>query len=127
MQDNRDNHPLDLSYLKEMVGHDPEFMIEVLETFIEQTPFYMAELDDALLAKDLKKVANCAHKIKPTFCYVGRNDVKEFVQSLENDAKNDVNIDLLTEKVNELHLLLDKVYVQIQDAITAVRLQYNIG
>ncbi|MFC4211141.1 Hpt domain-containing protein [Pedobacter lithocola] len=127
MQDNRDNHPLDLSYLKEMVGHDPEFMIEVLETFLEQTPVYLVELNDALLNKDWKKVANCAHKIKPTFTYVGRDDVKDFVQLIENDAKNEGNIDSLTTKVEELHSVLDIICIQIQDAIMNVKAVYNIG
>ncbi|GGI23461.1 Hpt domain-containing protein [Pedobacter mendelii] len=121
MQDNRDNHPLDLSYLKEMAGHDPEFMIEVFEIFIEQTPFYMAELENALSIKDWKKVADFAHKIKPTFAYIGRGDVKDFVDYIETSSKSEENLDLIPKKVITLQLLLDKIYLQIDGAIKELR------
>jgi len=126
MQDNRDNHPLDLSYLTEMVGHDPQFMIEVFETFIEQTPFYMAELEDALSKTDWKRVADCAHKIKPTFSYVGRTDVKEFVQSIEHSAKKEAELGTISERIANLHLLVDKIYLQIEETITLLKKKHNL-
>ncbi|MFC3559381.1 Hpt domain-containing protein [Pedobacter jamesrossensis] len=126
MEDNRDNHPLDLSYLTEMVGDDPEFIIEIFETFIEQTPFYMAELEDTLLVKDWKKLANCAHKIKPTFSYVGRNDVKDSVQFIETCARNEQNIEIIPKKVEELHQILDEIYVQLDRTIAEVKTKFNM-
>lgn len=116
MQDNNDNHPLDLSYLTEMVGHNPEFMIEVFDTFIEQTPFYLAELEDALSAKNWDKVANCAHKIKPTFSYVGRGDVKDFVQSIEENARKQIDVELIPDNIERLKELLIIIYKQLEDA-----------
>lgn len=126
MEENYDNHPLDLSYLVEMVGHDPEFMIEIFETFIEQTPFYVAELEDALYQQNWKKVADCAHKIKPTFTYVGRTDVREFVHSIERSARELVDLDKLPEKVKELQALLEKIYIQIEGSKVQVRAKYNM-
>ena len=35
---------LDLSYLKEMSGDSAEFMIEMLDTLVEQIPLYMEDL-----------------------------------------------------------------------------------
>ena len=114
MQDNYDNHPLDLSYLTEMVGHNPEFMIEVFDTFIKQTPFYFAELEDALSIKNWDQVSNCAHKIKPTFSYIGRNDVKDFVQSIEYNARNHVALAQISINVERLKELLIQIYAQLE-------------
>ena len=116
MQDNYDNHPLDLSYLQEMVGQDPVFMIEVFDTFINQTPFYIAELEDALLDKNLDKVANCAHKIKPTLTYVGRGDVKELVQQIELSARNSDPIEGIEAQVEVFNTTLQKIYLQLEEA-----------
>jgi len=116
MQDNHDNHPLDLSYLTEMVGHNPEFMIEVFDTFIEQTPFYLAELEDALSVKNWDKVGNCAHKIKPTFSYVGRNDVKDFVQAIEHNARNQLAVAQIVTDVERLKEILVQIYAQLEVA-----------
>ena len=116
MQDNYDNHPLDLSYLTEMVGHNPEFMIEVFDTFIEQTPIYLAELEAALLVRNWLKVSNGAHKIKPTFSYIGRNDVKDFVNSIENNARNLLAIEQIPGDVQRLKELLNGIYAQLEVA-----------
>jgi len=116
MQENHDNHPLDLSYLKEMVGHNPEFMIEVFDTFIEQTPFYLAELEDALSSENWDNVGNCAHKIKPTFSYVGRSDVKDFVQSIEDNARNQIAVEQIPADVECLKALLVEIYAQLEVA-----------
>jgi HPt (histidine-containing phosphotransfer) domain-containing protein len=121
MQDKNDNHPLDLSYLTEMVGHDTEFMIEVLETFVKQTPFYMAELEDALSAKDWSRVADYAHKIKPTFGYVGRADVKDFIQSIEFNSRTSINPEIVIQKIDELKILLDEIYHQILTKIEKIK------
>lgn len=116
MQDQRDSHPLDLSYLIEMVGHNPEFMIEVFDTFMQQTPFYLAELEDALSDQNWMKVGDCAHKIKPTFSYVGRNDIKDFVQSIEHNARKQIAVDRIPADVERLKQLLTEVYAQLEVA-----------
>lgn len=115
MQDNYDNHPLDLSYLTEMVGHNPEFMIEVFDMFIEQTPFYMAELENALSDENWDELGNSAHKIKPTFSYIGRDDIKDFVQSIEHNARNRLYLEQIPFDVDRLKALLDHVYIQIEE------------
>ncbi|TDG37010.1 Hpt domain-containing protein [Pedobacter changchengzhani] len=115
MQNNYDNQPLDLSYLSEMVGHDPTFMIEVFNTFIDQTPFYMADLESALLREDLEKVGNCAHKIKPTLIYVGRADVKEIVEKIEFGARNGDSIEEIKSLVELFKHALERIYVQLEE------------
>jgi len=116
MQDNYDNHPLDLSYLTEMVGHNPEFMIEVFDTFIEQTPFYLAELEDAISRENWDKVGNCAHKIKPTFSYIGRNDVKDFVHTIEHNARNKIAVEQIAVDFERLKAFLVEIYAQLEAA-----------
>ena len=70
---------LDLSYLKEMSGDSAEFMIEMLDTLVEQIPLYIEDLQKAVDAEDWKAVSEFAHKVKPTFYYVGREDVRDYV------------------------------------------------
>lgn len=126
MENKRDNRPLDLSYLTEMVGDDPVFMIEIFDTFIEQTPFYVAELEDALSKKDWKRVAHAAHKIKPTFSYIGRTDVKELVQIIETDANKQENVEAIPLKVEQLHQIIDDIYSQLSNAIVEVKTKCSL-
>lgn len=113
---NKNNEPLDLSYLKEMSGDSAEFIIEMIDLFKSQTPVYIAELQAALKEQDWKKVAGVAHKIKPTFVYVGREDAKASMQLIEDNANSLENLDTLPQACNEISDFTEILYRQIDDA-----------
>ncbi len=97
---NKNNEPLDLSYLREMSGDSADFMIEMLDTFQKQTPIYMDDLEKAIDAKDWKATSNCAHKIKPTFFYIGRVDVRDHMQEIESNARELKDIENIPSAFN---------------------------
>jgi HPt (histidine-containing phosphotransfer) domain-containing protein len=97
------NHiPLDLSYLRDMSGNSIEFMIEMIDMFKQQTPLYISELEHALSQKDWPKVSSCAHKIKPTFAYVGRDDARNHMQMIEQNARELNQLEALPQAFQEL-------------------------
>lgn len=104
---------LDLSYLREMSGDSAEFMIEMLDTLVEQIPVYLEDLQRAVDAKDWKASSEFAHKVKPTFYYVGREDIRDYVQVIERNAKEGVNVEMipgaLAEIKQELAIILTQV------------------
>lgn len=104
---------LDLSYLKEMSGDSAEFMIEMLDTLVEQIPVYLDDLQKAVDAKDWKATSEFAHKVKPTFYYVGREDIRDYVQVIERNAKEMANVEgiplALAEIKEELNVMLKQV------------------
>ena len=110
----KNNKPLDLSYLREMTGDNTEFIIEMIDVFKEQTPLYIAELQHALDAKDWASVASCAHKIKPTFAYLGREDAKDHMQLIEHGARGaSVDEAFLNNACKEVINFIDVLYVQL--------------
>lgn len=109
-----DQRPLDFSYLIQMVGDDKTFLIDFFEAFILQTPVYLAEMADALLKENWSKVANSVHKIKPTFSYIGRNDVKEFVQAIEDHARNKIALETIQADVERLKLICVIICQQLE-------------
>lgn len=104
---------LDLSYLREMSGDSAEFMIEMLDTLVEQIPMYLDDLQKAVDAQDWKAASEFAHKVKPTFYYVGREDVRDYVQMIERNAKEGVDVGnipaALAEIRQELNVILGQV------------------
>ena len=112
----KNNHPLDLSYLSEMSGDSPEFMIEMIDMFKQQTPVYVAELKDAVSKADWKNVSGIAHKIKPTFAYIGRMDAKDYMQKMEHDARELKDLKEFPVRMEELSSFADVLYRQLDDA-----------
>lgn len=114
---NKNNEPLDLSYLREMSGDNTEFIIEMIDVFKEQTPIYMADLADAVSKQDWVRVSSCAHKIKPTFAYLGREDAKEHMQEMEHTAREG-NVDgvAIASAYAEIAGFMNVLYRQLEEA-----------
>jgi HPt (histidine-containing phosphotransfer) domain-containing protein len=102
ISEEKNGMPLDLSYLRDMSGNSIEFMIEMIDMFKQQTPLYISELEQALSQEDWPKVSSCAHKIKPTFSYVGRDDAKNHMQMIEQNARELKDLDALPQAFQEL-------------------------
>ena len=104
---------LDLSYLREMSGDSAEFMIEMLDTLVEQIPVYLEDLQRAVDAKEWKAASEFAHKVKPTFYYVGREDIRDYMQVIERNAKEEVNVDGIPSALAEIKTELNVIFQQV--------------
>ncbi|SFH46673.1 Hpt domain-containing protein [Pedobacter insulae] len=113
---NINNHPLDLSYLREMSGDSPEFMVEMLEVFQKQTPIYMADLENAIAAEDWKATSEFSHKIKPTFHYVGRDDLRELMQTIERNSRDLTELAKIPEDFAISKKWVARLYEQLEEA-----------
>ncbi|WP_461791583.1 Hpt domain-containing protein [Pedobacter sp.] len=114
---------LDLSYLKEMSGDSAEFMIEMLDTLVEQIPMYLDDLQNAVDAKDWKAASEFAHKVKPTFYYVGRDDLRDYMQLIERNAKEGVNLEGIPASLAEVKAELNIVLGQVAKSRTELESQ----
>jgi len=117
----KNNAPLDLSYLRDMSGDSAEFMIEMIDMFKQQTPLYMEELQQAVSEKNWSKVSSCAHKIKPTFSYVGREDAKSHMQMMEQNARDLNKVDELPNAFTEVNDFVQILYKQLDEAKTLLK------
>lgn len=112
----KNTQPLDLSYLKDMSGDSADFMIEMVDAFLKQTPIYMQELEKAILAKDWKAASEFAHKIKPTFYYVGREDARDHMQEMERNTRELKDIEFVPAAFEEVKKFVTVLYQQLEEA-----------
>ncbi|MBY0543043.1 MAG: Hpt domain-containing protein [Sphingobacteriaceae bacterium] len=123
IDENKNNQPLDLSYLREMSGDSADFMIEMLDVFQKQTPIYIDDLEKAIDARNWKATSECAHKMKPTFFYVGRVDVRDHMQEIETNARELKDIENIPNSFNEVKEFVSILYQQLADAKTELESQ----
>lgn len=123
IDENKNNQPLDLSYLREMSGDSADFMIEMLDVFRKQTPIYIDDLEKAIDARNWKATSECAHKMKPTFFYVGRVDVRDHMQEIETNARELKDIENIPNSFNEVKEFVSILYQQLADAKTELESQ----
>ena len=121
IDENKNNEPLDLSYLRDMSGDSAEFMLEMLDAFQNQTPIYMDDLEKAILAENWKATSECAHKMKPTFYYIGREDVRDHMQEIERNARELKEIEGIPAAFGIVKDFVPVLYQQLEDAKVLLR------
>jgi CheY-like chemotaxis protein/CHASE3 domain sensor protein len=62
---------INLNYLHELSGNDPEFEKQILQQFVIQTPKELSDLQNAIEKGDALQVKRIAHSLKSTVGYVG--------------------------------------------------------
>ncbi|MEJ7779151.1 MAG: Hpt domain-containing protein [Daejeonella sp.] len=94
---------LDLSYLRDVSSGSNEFMIEMIDLFLEQTPEYFENLEKFIEEENWPKVADISHKIKPTLAFMGANAAKESMSEIESNARNLTNTETIGTAFKALH------------------------
>ncbi|MFK7905999.1 MAG: ATP-binding protein [Chitinophagales bacterium] len=74
-------------YLYEFSDGDLDFIQDMLETFLEQTPKQLDEIESACERLDAESVYKIAHRIKPSFMMIGLTDLEDLAQTIEQMAK----------------------------------------
>lgn len=99
-----------------MSGDSAEFIIEMIDMFKTQTPLYITDLAQAVSEQNWLRVADHAHKIKPTFSYIGREDAKEHMQMMEHNAREGKDLENLPQAFEELNDFVQILYVKLNEA-----------
>ncbi len=91
-------------YLYEFSDGDLDFIQDMLETFLQQTPKQLEEIESACERMNQEQVYKIAHRIKPSFMMIGLTDLEGLAQTIEQMAKAAI---FEREKVKE-HILTMK-------------------
>lgn len=116
LQTNPSSVKVDLSYLEDIAGGSKEFIVEMIDMFLEQTPGYCLDIKQGILDQDWKKVSDLAHKIKPTLAFMGSHAAKEVMSSVETDSRNKVNLDTLGSRFDNLHIVCMQLFADLKVA-----------
>lgn len=107
---------VDLSYLNDIAGGNVEFVIDMIDIFLEQTPGYFEQLGAAIEQQDWKAIGDMAHKIKPTLAFVGAEDLRVKMQTMETNARGLANLDTIPGSFEEINQTCEKIYEGLQQA-----------
>lgn len=106
----------DLTVIIEMGAGNDEFVIEFMNTFLNNTPKTLEKLLNYWEEKDLEKVYITAHKLKPAIDLAQVDELKEIIRFVEKQAKNG-KVDLLDEKILKIKQVLEKVFEEMKEEL----------
>lgn len=97
-----ENKTIDLTYLKEIANGSNEFIKEMIETFIFQTPPLLENMKKYLAEKKWIELSGLAHKMKPTVDFIGIHAIRETVKNIENFSREQTNLDALPGMLDQV-------------------------
>ncbi len=106
-----------LTYLRSVCDGDLNFMNDMVQAFITNTPVAMNELQKASDHSDWEQVSKLAHKLKPSITFVGLEKAKSLIKKIEESAKEKTGTDQIPNKINELSSLSQKALIELRDAL----------
>lgn len=101
---------LNLAYLHDIADGSKEFMLEMIDIFLSQTPEYVSQIQRSIEQKDWLVVAEIAHKIRPTFTFIGVDVATQTMASIEHKARSGVHLEEIAHDFNQLKPILDGVF-----------------
>ncbi len=106
-----------LSYLNSISDGDPSFQKDIIQTFIDNTPSILDQMNRFLKEKEWKKAGDLAHALKPSFTLLGMEEKKEIVMKIENYGKEGKNLKEIPELMIRLQ---DTISIAIKELKTAL-------
>jgi len=117
-ENSNQNHPefkIDLSYLRDVSSGSNEFMIEMIELFLQQTPAYFEQLNQFIAEENWTRVAEIAHKIKPTLAFMGADAAKDSMAEIEGNARSLTNTDSIAPSFKSLYIFSEVLYIKLTE------------
>lgn len=105
---------IDLSYLSDVASGSTEFMIDMIDIFLEQTPDYIVQLGIAIKDKNWPLAANIAHKIKPTLAFMGVISARDDMEEIEENARALKNLEEIEHKFNSLESICGYLFSRLE-------------
>ena len=112
---------IDLSYLKDVASGSDEFMIDMIDLFLDQTPTYFEQLEQFINEESWSKVADIAHKIKPTLAFMGVDSARESMAEIEQNARNLINLETVSPAFQILKEMSIQLYKQLEEVKTSLQ------
>jgi HPt (histidine-containing phosphotransfer) domain-containing protein len=111
---------LNIAYLNEISGENPEFIIDILTMFREESVEFMSKVRSQFNQKDFYSLKKTAHAMKPTGSYIGVNSLTILVTSLESASPRGDSTEV-SGLINEIEKLLKKLNEEIDAQLISMR------
>lgn len=105
----------DLTNLNEMLGGDQKAIFQMVKIFLQATPESLAELNKCYQKEDYDGVSKLAHKLKSSVDIFCINDIKQDIRRLENNTRDNINIDEVPDQVEKINNTLNLAIEQVKE------------
>lgn len=107
------NKHIDLEYLKQISNGSNEFVFQMITVFSDEIPGEINNLEKHLKNKDWKALRATAHKMKPSYSFMGVKQLEEMIHSVEEFSED--KQDQLPALVQSIRSITEEVIKELQE------------
>ncbi|MEM7373637.1 MAG: PAS domain S-box protein [Bacteroidota bacterium] len=109
----------DLSHLRELSRGNEEFVVRMVEMFVNQVTSVIQELEPSFEGRDFNSLYTYAHGLKPMIDTMRIDILKEDIREIERQAHQEEILESLPELIRRTKHTLQQVVLQLQDDVLA--------
>ncbi len=106
-----------LDFLIEISDGNEVFFKEFITLFLNSAPAAVADMETALKNKDWEMMRQVAHKIKPSFNYVGLKELNKAAARIEDLSKKLSELDEIPALINTIKTTCEIAYLELRQEI----------
>jgi hypothetical protein len=108
----------DLSHLISICGDDDDFKTEMIETFLKNTPPLINDMKNYLIDSEWKMIGDIAHKMKPSFTFMGIHTAKDLILNIERQGRMLENVAEIPPMILELESICMGAFAELETELT---------
>ncbi len=105
---------IDLTYLKEIAEGNEAFMIEMIEMFLHTTPEALEHMDECFKKQNWEELRLIAHRIKPSFAYMGLADTQKMLAEIETCSDSKTNLEKIPQLISNVHRSSESAFKELE-------------
>lgn len=106
---------IDLSYLKKISNNDKEFLKEIINSFLHNTPKAIHDIKTYLQSKNWVKMEEQIHKIKPTLTMIGMPRAREKAVEIEILTRSKGDVDTIDKLAKEFCASVESAVAEFKE------------
>ncbi|WP_192821173.1 response regulator [Rufibacter sp. LB8] len=120
-----ENFHIDLKYLEDFAHGNVDFMVDILQLFLDQIPEQVQELTRAVSFSNWPLTRTIAHRIKPSLALVGIKAIEDLNTEIEQSVLHRSNLENVSSLVQRMVLLVGKASEELKKIIQQLKKQQS--
>lgn len=111
---------INLDYLRKLSRGDSKFVEDIIVLFLKNTPTAIKNMKNHYQQQNWEDLMMEAHKIRPSFNFLGLNELEEAAKKIENFASQKINLDQIGEAIIKIENTIDLVFVELSNEMKSL-------
>ncbi|MBU2491974.1 MAG: response regulator [Bacteroidetes bacterium] len=121
IQVSSDQDFINLDYLKESAGNNPSLIKDIINIFLDQTPGFISQIEDAVKSENWEDAKTFAHKMKPTVSYVGISSLVEIIKNIEDYSEEKIHLEKIPGLVKDLKTGCQTAFIELKKELLRIQ------